>query len=798
MGVCVHKHRQSAPLSAARIALTCALLSSAAFSPASARPDTEPADQDAGTAAGSEIIVTGTRRSERTVAQSLAPIDVIDARSLAVSPSNDLNDKLAAAVPSFNVQRIPGFDGAIFSRPASLRNLGSDQTLVLVNGHRRHRSAYVDVIFSGSQAVDLSMLPSQAIGRIEVLRDGASAQYGSDAIAGVINVILDDKPGSSLSAQTGQYYAGDGFGVEFTGRTGLALPGGGKLSVSGDYSQSNATNRSVGIPNKIGQPDLESYHATYDFKQPLNDSLSLYSFGTFGHKTGRTEFNFRSPQAGDAVFGRSFFQDGPAAIYPTWSLASLYPNGFSPQFTAVIRDAEIRAGVSGEIADNLSIDASTGYGRNAINYKLHGSINASLGPLSPTAFDAGEVIASETSANVDATYLLDIGIEKPVSIGFGGSFANERFQSTAGDIASYAVGPLSDLPSGSYGFPGLTPADAKSTSRDSVAGYLDVEADLLDQLTVGAAGRYEHFSGFGSNFSYKLSARYQIAPWAAVRGTYNTGFHAPSPGQQNFTKVTSAPDPPQPAPYPILKIGFVSPSDPLAAPFGGTALKPEKSKNVSAGLVLTPAEGVILTADYYHIKIDGRIAITPQLSLGAGQPYNRIQFLTNGYDTTSDGVDIVGSWSHAVGSGRATLTASYNYNRTKISKPLATLPLNVLRPIVEDARPHHTFVVSGNYDIDRFHLTGRVRHYSSFVDALPFDQGPFFKNQRVSPITFVDLSITFDVTPKTQLTVGAENILNGYPDRVNSLLSFLGYKYPLIRPYEEDGGRWYARLTQAF
>jgi len=776
------------------VGLTALMVALAA--PAQAEPGAA-ADATQIESQASDIIVTGTRRTERTAAQSIAPIDVIDPRVLAASPSADLDDKLAATVPSFNVQRVPGADGAIFSRPASLRNLSPDETLVLVNGHRRHRSAFVDVVNQGAEAVDLSQIPSAAVGRIEVLRDGASAQYGSDAIAGVINILLDDTPGTVLTAQTGQYYAGDGFNVQLSGRSGFRLPGGGSLSIAGDYNNSNTTDRSVGIKNKIGQPDLDSYHFTYDLKLPLNDRFNLYSFGTYGHTVGWSEFSFRSAQTNDAVFGRSFYQDGPNAIYPDWTLTSIYPDGFASHFGVHINDGEATAGIKGQIADNLTIDVSGDYGRNSIDYRVRHSINASLGPLSPTSFDSGEIIASEASANVDATWLLDAGLAKPVSVAFGGEYRHERFQSIAGDVASYETGPLADLPSGAYGFPGLPPESAGVTARNSEAGYLDVEADLTNRLTLGAAGRYEHFSDFGSNFSYKFSGRYQLNDAIAFRATYNTGFHAPAPGQQSFTKVTTSPDPSVPPPYPILRIGLVSPSDPLAAQFGGKPLKPEKSRNVSAGVVIQPLTGLTFTVDYYHIKIDDRIGLTPQLSLPAGSAYDRIQFLINGYDTKSDGVDVVASWNHPLWTGRLTLTGAYNYNRTRITRADPVVVNDVSRPYIESSRPHHTAVVTATYDVGRLHLLGRVRYFGSWIDAVPFDQSPF-KDQKVSPLAFADLSVSYDVTPKTQFTVGAENLFNTYPDRNNSLMQFLGQKYPFLRPYDEDGGRWYVRISQRF
>lgn len=773
-------------------ALAIGLMAPAAAQTASSTP--EAADE-----APSDIIVTGTRRTERTVAESIAPIDLVDPRALAISPSSDLNDKLAASVPSFNVQRMPGGDGAIFMRPASLRNLSPDQTLVLVNGHRRHRGAFVDIAFQGAQAVDLSQISGAAIGHVEVLRDGASAQYGSDAIAGVINILLDDKPGTLLTAQAGQYYKGDGFNLQLTGRSGFELPGGGSLVIAGDYNHSTATDRSFGIKNKVGQPDLDSYHFTYNLKLPVSDALELYSFGTYGHTVGWTEFSYHEPVPSDSAFRRSFYQNGPAAIFPTYTLASVYPNGFASQFGSRVVDGELVAGIRGEVMDNLSVDVSGDYGRNGINYKVRNSINASLGPLSPTRFDAGEIIASQTAANVDATWSVDAGLANPLSIGFGAEYRREQFQSIAGDVASYQVGPLSDLPSGSFGFPGLPPESAVRGGRDSQAAYLDIEADLTEALTFGIAGRYEHFSDFGSNFSYKVSGRYEVNDAIAVRATYNTGFHAPAPGQQFFTKVASSPDLSVPAPFPVIKIALVSPSDPLTARFGGKALKPEKSRNVSAGVVLRPLPGLTFTVDYYHIKITDRIGLTPRLSLPAGSAYNAIQFLINGYDTKSDGLDIIASWNQGLGAGRLSLTGAYNYNRTKITREDPVVVNDVSRPYVEDARPNHTATVTALYDLDRFHAMGRVRYFGSWVDAIPFDQAAFgFANQKLTPRAFVDLSASYDVMPGTQVTVGAENVFNTYPDRNNSLLSLLGYSYPLLRPYDQDGGRWYVKISQRF
>lgn len=772
-----------------------ALLLAGVAQPAFAQ-SAQPADASG---AAADIIVTGTRADNRSALESLAPVDVVSSKSLALSPSRDLNDKLAQIVPSFNVQRMPGADGAIFNRPATLRNLSPDETLVLVNGHRRHRSAFVDVVNQGAQAIDLGQIPAVAIGHVEVLRDGASAQYGSDAIGGVINLLLDDTPGTVLTAQTGQYYAGDGFNLQLAGKTGFALPGDGRLTVTGDYTKSNATDRSVGLRNKIGQPDLQSYHVTYNLTLPVNDRTQIYSFGTLSHGSGWSQFGYRSAQNGDTVFNSSFYQTGDNAIYPDWTLTSVYPDGLISTFGESVKDGEVVFGVKSDITDTLKVDVSADYGRNSINFRVKNSINASLGPLSPTRFDAGTVVSSQSIGAIDAVWSPEVGLAKPLSVAFGGSFTHETFQAIAGDVASYTVGPLSDLPAGAYGFPGLSPTSAGKWSRDNEAAYLDIEADVTSKLTFGAAGRFEHFSDFGSNFSYKFSGRYQVIPALAVRATYNTGFHAPAPGQQHFTKVASSPDATQPAPYPTIFIGLVSPTDPLAAPFGGKPLKAEKSRNISAGLVLQPFSGFSITADYYHINIDDRIGLTPQLSLPDGSTYDAIQFLNNGFDTASNGVDVVASWTTGLGSGRLTLTGAYNYNKTKVTHFDPVVVTNISRPAIEDARPNHTAIGTIAFEQGPIHATARARYYGSFVDVLPIDQSLYgFQNQKVPPVTFFDLNVSYDFASGSQITVGAENLFDTYPARNTSLLGLLGYKYPTFRPYEADGGRWYVRLSQKF
>jgi iron complex outermembrane receptor protein len=743
-----------------------------------------------------DIIVTGTRSAQRTAAQSTAPVDVVSARQLAVTPALDLNDQLAQNIPSFVVQRMPGIDGVNFVRPATLRGLSPDETLVLVDGHRRHRSAFIDIVNQGAEPIDLAQIPDAAIGHVEVLRDGASAQYGSDAIAGVINVILDDRPGTSLTAESGSYYAGDGISEKLLGKSGWALPGGGILVVSGEFLHAGATDRSVGVRNKIGQPDLASEYGSYNLKEPLGETTWLYSFGTIAHSKAWSDFSYRSATNGDAAFARSFYQDGPDAIDPTWNLASLYPDGFIPQIGSVTLDAEAVAGVKHE-AGPFSIDLSGRYGRNGIDYKVRHSANPTLGPTSPTYFDAGQLIASEASANLDIVYKLDAGLAKPINIAFGAEHRYERYQIKAGDAASFVVGPLADLPSGSYGFPGLSAQSAGTWGRHSDAGYFDIEAEPLAGLELGAAGRYEHYSDFGSNFSYKFSGRYALTSRLALRATYNTGFRAPTPGQQHFTTISSSPDATQPKPYPIVLTALVSPTDPLAIRYGGAPLKPEQSRNISAGVVFRAASSTTLTVDYYHIHIADRIGLTPEIDLPPGTAaFEKIRFLINGYSTNSDGVDVVASTHQRALGGQVTLTGSFNYNRTRIGAFDPVLVNDVLRDEVERQRPRYGAIGSAEYDRGHLHLTGRVRYYGAYYDALP--GGNPFPSQRISPLAMVDLDVSYDVTDRLTMTAGAENLFNTYPDRTKTVEAFIGFKYPLIQPYDGAGGRAFARATYRF
>lgn len=754
-----------------------------------------------------DIIVTGTRRAERTVADSAGAVDVVGREDLASAPSPDLNDKLAQTIPSFNVQRLPSYDGAVFVRPASLRGLSPDQTLVLLNGKRRHRSAYVDIQQQGEQAVDISQIPQIAIRRVEVLRDGASAQYGSDAIAGVINILLDDEPGLSVTAQGSQYYKGDGENIQLAGRAGLALGDRGSIVASFEYVDAEPTDRGSAVA-RIGQPSLTSYKGFVNAKYQLVETIEAYAFGNYNYSRGQTEFSQR-PISSD-VFRRSVFQDAPYNIFPGYDLADTYPDGFIPRFGSKIRDTSVVAGLRGEMAPGLSVDLSGRYGRDKISYDVMNSINASLGPLSPTDFKTGTWIQTEQSANADFTYLWDLGFATPVNVSFGGEWRREQFQLRVGDEAAYAVGPFSDLIPGANSYPSPTPDQAGRWDRDSAAGYLDLDIDFTDRLNLGLAGRYEHFSDFGSTWNYKISSRYKLADWLNVRAAYSTGFHAPSPGQQYLTNTTQGPDPLSPPDAQrILSNGLIPSVNPIAAAAGGKPLEPEKARNNSAGLVIHPTQALTLSIDYYRIKIRGRLGLTSTLVLDPDQKaaliaagvsqaasLDQFRFFINGYDTRTQGIDVVGSYVVPLASGKLNVTAAYNYNKTRITQGDPLVVTENLYQDVEQRRPRHTANASASYQIGPVNLFGRVRYFGAFTDALAYL--PPALNQRIGSEAFVDLAVTYRVTPGLSVTAGAENVLDNYPDRYTGPLAAYGLNYPSLRPYEADGGRYYLRLAADF
>lgn len=755
------------------------------------------------------MIVTGTRGSNRTQFDTLAPVDVFSQQEIQAIESSDLSDVLAQLVPSFVVQRLPMNDGQVFVRPATLRGLSPDQTLVLINGRRFHRSALLGS--RGAQGPDLSQIPTSAIKRIEVLRDGASAQYGSDAIAGVINIILDDSIGSEVSLGMSQYAEGDGTGRKASARTGFALGDAGSLSLFVDYDKSDATSRSrqradaiafqkahpeLKVPDPVqrwGQPDLENKRVGFNVKSFVGDTTEVYGYGLYGQGEGVSDFNWRNPDGTGSVYDKK-------AIFPGWDVRSIYPVGFSPKYGTEYNDLQLVGGVRGQASDNLSWDVSGSFGRNRIKYTLDDSINASLGPASPTSFYLGQLSQQEKNLNADFVYSLGLSsLQAPVNIAFGSEFREETYGVSAGDPASYAIGPGAayGLAGNSNGAPGFSAANAGSWSQRSYAAYVDVEVPLSARWSVGAATRYEHFSSFGQTVDGKLSTRFEITPDVALRGSVSTGFRAPTPGQLYTTNTVQGLDT---VTLQVFTSGRLSPTDPLAQLLGAKALKPEQSRTASLGLTWRNDAGFSGSVDLYDIKVTDRFSQSASFQIPAGvanpMGYTSVNYFTNDFDSTTRGIDLVGSYTRDLGPGRLNLTLGYNYNKTEVDSGNTSVATSATQRIIFEQRlPRQKGTLSSSYDIGSWSVLGKLRYYGAWTDSTGNATGDIF--QRFGAMQFFDLALSYRINAHNSVRVGADNLFDKYPDEATFQAS-RGLIYSRNAPYDTDGRNVYAEYRLKF
>lgn len=835
---------------ASRLA-TASIVALAYSSPASSQVTTASAEPQAiGPAAsqsaqvtdapsGQDIIVTGTRRNDLTAAESPTPIDIISSQKLLSQGSSDVNDILRQEVPALNVQRFTSNDGSVFTRPYSLRGLPPDQTLVLINGKRFHRGATVQLsnipYIRGSQGPDLATIPSIAIGQLEVLRDGASANYGSDAIAGVLNFRLrTDRDGATIIARYGQYYRGDGEDYLLQGNVGLPFTADGFVNISGEYSNSGITSRQnqrpdaqalidQGVPGvpvpaqRTGNPKTQAARLFVNSGIDLSDTMSFYAFGNYSWSQGTTAFFYRNP-ATNPLFASVPLTQTPGG--PRFTFRSLFPGGFSPDFHATIRDASLVGGLRGDLVGDLTYDLSSSYGRNDVVYRITNTVNPSLGPLSPTKFRAGELEQRELNFNLDLTYPLEVGLPKPLNLAGGLEYRRETWEVTPGQLESYQVGPFASvldpdtpnptdrvgLPAGSSGFPGLGPLQAGTFSRHNWAAYTALEGDLTTWLSGGIAGRYENFSDFGSTFTWKVNGRVEFSDAIAVRGSVNTGFRAPTPGQSNVSSTFANIDAITGQPF---ITGIVSPSNPVALLFGAKPLRPEKSFNIAAGIVLTPTRRLTFTLDYFNIKIDNRIGLSGGFTLtqaqknqliAAGIPgggdFQTIQFFGNAFDSRTQGIDAVLSYHFPMFDGDATFGANVNYTKNKVVRagPLIAGDRERLLEL-ENFVPDWKGNLSFNYQGDHIGFTTTASYYGKWTDY-----GPNLANDQTgSAEVLVDAELSYRFNPTFTLAVGGSNIFNNYPDREMRPSQLInGFKYLRFSPIGFNGGFWYVRGTAKF
>jgi iron complex outermembrane receptor protein len=805
-------------------AVSLAAFATPAFAQAEGAPSSEvKASSDSQTTAtatnvSDTIIVTGTRQTAQTQFTALSPVDVFSKKTIQSTVTSNLDETLTQLVPSFNVKHLPASDGPEFIRPAALDGLTPDMTLLLVNGKRFHLSAFLQS--NGSQAADLGQIPSFDIGHVEVLRDGASAQYGSDAIAGVINVILDTSPGFSAYAQGSQYYEGDGAALQVGGRAGFALKGGGHFVFTAQYATSGSTSRSIQRPDAIafqaanpdikvpnpvqdwGNPLTRSLKFAVDAAEPIGDNMELYTFGTYGHSYGIADINWRNPAANPNIYNTT-------PIFPGFNLSNIYPAGFTPQEGIHADDGQVVGGIRSTGTSRFSWDLSTSFGINSTAFFLDHSINASLGPDSPFNFYLGRQIQREFNINADGVYRLPISLlDDPVNIAFGAERRVQTYRVAEGDPASFAVGPgaAAGLSSQSNGFPGFGPQQAGTWNQTDYAGYLDITVPLTKRWNVEVALRDESYDTFGNTFNYKFATRYEITPSIAIRGAFSTGFKAPTPAQLNSTSINQSLDTKT---LQLFTTGRLSPLNPVSAFFGAKPLTPEEAKTYTAGLVWHTDNGLSGSLDAYQIDVSKRFSVsqtfvvTPDiraqlvaLGVEGANEFSNVNFYTNDFNTRTRGIDAVLSYTRKVGPGTLNATAAYSYTQTHVtSGSLAAASDELQRVTFEQGIPDHNATGTLTYDVGKFSLLGRLRYYGPWTDSSGNAVGNIF--QKFGGVFFFDASVSYKLTNQFTIRVGAENLFNTYPDKATNQAN-RGLLYSRQSPYDTNGGNYYARVDFKF
>ena len=649
------------------------LAASAAFSVMAAAPVyAQEAEESAKAEDFEQIAVVGSRAAPRSVADSAVPIDIISDEEFKQQGATDMVSMMQTVVPSFNVNDQPINDASTLVRPANLRGMASDHTLVLVNGKRRHRSAVITFLggglSDGAQGPDISVIPAAALKQVEVLRDGAAAQYGSDAIAGVINFVLNDaSEGGSFEARYGSFYEGDGDMIQMSGNVGLPLSDKGFINLSADYRTADDTSRSVqradaaaliaagntfvADPAQIwGSPEIKR-----DIKLFANAGIELsatseaYMFGNYAEREVEGGFYFRNPHNRGGVNDGGTNDDGEQLLLvgdltgdmsgncPTdivvgdnvlenpryinevqnnpdcWAFNEMLPGGFTPRFGGTVTDMSLVFGTKGELDHDITYDVSLNLGQNEVDFAISNTINPSLGPETPTEFSPGRYTQSEQTLDIDFTKPFDVGLYEPLFVATGFQYRNESYESFAGDTASYEIGPLATqgFGIGSNGFPGLAANSQGRVSRNNIALYFDAEAYITETFMLAGALRYEDFSDFGDTTKGKIAFRWQALENIAFRGAFSTGFKAPTLGQSNVRNVTTAFG----TGGELIDRATLPPTDPVSQLKGGEQLTPEESESITFGVVADFDNGLFITADYYNIELTDRISTASGIAL---------------------------------------------------------------------------------------------------------------------------------------------------------------------------------------
>lgn len=778
-----------------------------------------------------EIVVVGSRNPKKSKLETAVPVDVVNlAKIRNTTPQTTTNDILTYLIPSFNSNRQSSADGTEHIDPASLRGLGPDQVLVLINGKRRHTTSlvnYQNTVGNGSVGTDLSAIPASAIKRIEVLRDGAAAQYGSDAIAGVINLVLKDNAGFEANATYDSTSRDDGQTTNLNLNYGTKIGNkGGFINFTGEFNDRQKTNRSQnhnliifdqsaqgnffayeyaddpaqsrqiddnllaqnGLKRddfnfQIGDAKIQNIQGFFNASIPLNDQIEFYASGGVSHRKG-TGYGFRRlPSETESV------------------VASIFPFGFQPELNSVVTDLSSSFGFKFKFGE-WKLDLSNTIGENKFVYDVSNTNNFSLGDASPTEFKAGNHSFLQNTVNADISRLYK-DIFSGLNVAFGAEYRYEKYKIVPGEEASYING-------GAQSFPGFSPLNEVNEDRNSVGVYADVEADITDKFLVGIAGRYEDYTDFGNTINGKLSLRYKILDNLFVRGAISSGFRAPSLHQQYFNNIaTDVVD------GELLNSGIFRNDSEVAKQLGIPKLKEETSRNYSFGVVFSPTKQLHITADYYHIRIDNRIILTGNLGNDAyGEPVPELRnlfaqygaqtgrFFTNAINTTTNGIDVVIDYDLNAGRGKLNLSLLYNYNNNQVDNQLNNIPSIFIgqedvyygpqeRSLIESNTPKHKGTFAVNYNIDKWNFLLRNTYFGEVVR----DGFPFGGIQRHNGKVVTDLTIAYKITPKLQFALGANNLFDVFPDKQIYENSYFGvFKYAPVQ-MGTTGAYYFGRMS---
>jgi iron complex outermembrane recepter protein len=777
-----------------------------------------------------DIVVTGSRVAGRTQMDSTAPVDVFNKEMLQHQGTPQLATALANVAPSIDFPRPSNTDATDAIRPATLRGMSPDQTLVLINGERAHTSAVVNLngsVGRGSQAVDLNTIPTVALDDIEVLRDGASAMYGSDAIAGVINLKLRKADhGGGVTVTTGLYdtsYTGT-YGkhsvtgeptVDVSGWQGFKILGDGFLTLSGDYQHTSATNRAdndprstVNFPGTVdartGDPDVFQGSGFANFGKSLTDVWSLYGWAGYQYRNTTSNATYRPSSAYDGSTG--------GTVIP--GISSVYPTGFIPQINSHSKDLNTAIGVKGEIA-GWSVDAKFSYGMNKVDFWTINSINYSLGGTSPTSFYDGSLKYDQTEGGVDLAKKFDV--LSGLNVAWGVEARRETYSIGAGDPTSYEEGTVNTTAAaGAQGFTGFKSTDAVNAHRSNVSAYLDLDQQVTQKLRLGAAGRYEHYSDFGSTATYKVSGRYDFSHAFALRGTISSGFRAPSLGQEYFTStasvLSSGPIVINGVTYPIntpVATGTYSSTSAIGKALGGQPLRPEKSINYSAGGVFRIG-GLDVTVDGYLIKVRDALALSENLTTSnasvaavlAGTGVSQARFFINGVHTTTQGIDAIAHYRQSTDRfGTFDYTLAGNVNRITVDSvptntaTLANPPVLFARNrilTIEEGTPGEKVTGTIDWSKGKIGATARVTYYGNVV--VPSSSSAAL-DASTGTRAITDLEIRYQ--PKDtalNLAIGGNNIFDVYPRTETSAVNTTGASaFPSYTPWGINGRYLYVR-----